>query len=282
VEDGVRVHHLNCGTINVPGGVSIIGTGGLLRRARGVTHCLLVETGDGLLLVDSGIGVRDCLSPTPLMRAMLAVGGFPCDVGQTAFEQVRRLGFRAEDVRHIALTHFHFDHAGGLPDFPQAQVHVYALEHQAVTEPRDAYERYPYRQEHWAHDPRWVVHGLQDERWFGFERTPWVELGATAFCFVPLTGHTRGHSAVAVGGDGRCLLHCGDAYTYHGEVDPIAPRLAPYAGSLRHLMDLNKSFRQIGAHSHRLRELAAAHGDEVVLTCSHDPCEFDKFFPSQP
>ena len=275
----MRVHHLNCGTINVPGGVSVIGTGGLLRRAPGVSHCLLVETDDGLLLVDSGIGMRDCLSPTPLMNVMLAIGGFPRNVRETAFEQVRSLGFRPEDVRHIALTHFHFDHAGGLPDFPHAQVHIYALEYQAVTEPQDMYERHPYRREHWAHGPEWVVHDLQAERWFGLPHTPWVNLGATAFCFVPLTGHTRGHCAVALRLDGRWLLHCGDAYAYHGEVDPVAPRLAPYAGSLRRLMNLNKSFRHIGAHSHRLRELLAAHGDEVVLTCSHDPHEFGKFAP---
>jgi glyoxylase-like metal-dependent hydrolase (beta-lactamase superfamily II) len=32
--------------------------------------------------------------------------------------QIERLGFRREDVRHIVITHFDFDHIGGLVDFP--------------------------------------------------------------------------------------------------------------------------------------------------------------------
>ncbi len=194
----MRVHHLNCGTINVPGGASLIGTGGFFTPARGVTHCILAETDDGLLLVDTGWGTRDCLAPTLFMRWMTAMGGHPRDLKETAVKQVERLGYAAEDVRHIALTHFHFDHAGGLPDFPQAKVHIYREEYEAVTQPRDMYERYPYRAEHRAHRPHWVVHDLAGDQWFGFDCTPLIDLGSVAFCLVPLTGHTRGHSAVAL------------------------------------------------------------------------------------
>lgn len=271
----MRVHHLNCGTIRVPGGVSMIGTGGLLRRAPGVTHCIVAESEDGLLLVDTGVGVRDCVSPTLFLSWMLAVGGFPRDLGETAIEQIKGLGYTPEDVRHIALTHFHFDHAGGLPDFPHAQVHIYRQEYEAVTQPQDMYERYPYRAEHWAHGPNWVVHDLAGDLWFGLERTPMIDLGSLAFCLVPLPGHTRGLSAVALSVDDRWILHCGDAYTFHGEVDPVSPRRAPYARSVRHLMNLNRSFRAIGAHSARLRALVREHGDTVTLTCSHDPKELE-------
>ncbi len=274
----MRVNHLNCGTINVPGGVSLIGTGGLLQRAQGVIHCILAESDDGLLLVDSGIGSRDCLSPARSIRWMLAFGGYPFDVNETAIEHVKRLGYEPEDVRHIALTHFHFDHAGGLPDFPHANVHIYEKEYEAITHPMDMYERYPYRSEHWAHGPQWVVHELKGNQWFGFDRTPLVDLGSIAFTFVPLTGHTRGHSAVALRSQDGWVLHCGDAYTFHGEVDPVSPRKAPYSRSIRHLINLNRAFRYIGVHSHRLRALIAEHESEVVLTCSHDPHEFDKFF----
>lgn len=271
----VAVHHLNCCTIRVPGGHAMIGTGSLLGRAEGVTHCVLVETSEGLLLIDTGMGRQDCLSPTPFMRWMIAVGGYPRDLDETAHAQVQRLGYRIEDVRHVALTHSHFDHAGGLPDFPEAQVHLYAGEYEAITQPRDMYERYPYRREHWAHGPHWVPHALEGDEWYGMPCTPYVDLGGARFCFVPLIGHTRGHSGVALQVEGRWLLHCGDAYTYHGDVDPVHPHHPPHSRLVRRLFHLNKAFHQIGVHSPRLRSLLREHGDEVTLTCSHDPHDLD-------
>ena len=99
---------------------------------------------------------------------MMALGGHPRDLEETAARQVERLGYGPEDVRHIVLTHFHYDHAGGLPDFPRAKVHIFRDEYEAVTKPQDVYERYPYRAEHWPHGPDWVVHPLQGDEWFGF------------------------------------------------------------------------------------------------------------------
>ncbi len=53
----LRVHHLNCASFCPYGGRLIDGSGKLLREARLVTHTLLIETDEGLVLVDSGIGL---------------------------------------------------------------------------------------------------------------------------------------------------------------------------------------------------------------------------------
>jgi len=275
----VRVHHLNCGSLDAPLGVALFGNGGLLRPAWVVTHCLLVESDAGLLLVDTGIGTRDVVAPTSFVRLMLALGGAHRKLEETAVKQVESLGYRSDDVRHIALTHCHYDHSGGLPDFPQAQVHIYRDEYEAVTDPQDVTERLPYRAEHWSHGPRWVIHDVEGEKWFGFDCTAPVGLGSTEFRFVPLPGHTRVHCAVALRLDDGWLLHCGDAYTFHGEVDPDNPRRAPYQRLLRPIFNINKAFRRIGIHSSRLRTLLQRHGDEVQLTCSHDPVELERFAP---
>jgi glyoxylase-like metal-dependent hydrolase (beta-lactamase superfamily II) len=39
-------------------------------------------------------------------------------------EAVRLLGIDAAEIRHVILTHLHYDHAGTLSDFPSAQFHV--------------------------------------------------------------------------------------------------------------------------------------------------------------
>ena len=57
----------------------------------------------------------------------------PLNPEQAAMRQVARLGYAPADVRHIVLTHIHFDHCGGLPDFPAASVHVHRREYKAFT-----------------------------------------------------------------------------------------------------------------------------------------------------
>ena len=55
----MRIHHLNCGTMCPRGGAWFGGKGGPWATAPMCCHCLLIESDDGLVLVDSGIGVDD-------------------------------------------------------------------------------------------------------------------------------------------------------------------------------------------------------------------------------
>jgi len=92
---------------------------------------LLVETRQGLVLVDTGPGLGDYDRKPDIIRTFQLVTKVPLDPGETAVRRITRLGYRPEDVRHIVLTHMHFDHCGGLPDFPQATVHVHRREYEA-------------------------------------------------------------------------------------------------------------------------------------------------------
>jgi hypothetical protein len=57
----MRVHHLDCLTMCPPFARWATGSGGLFERGKMVCHVLLIETEkDGLLLVDTAIGLDDC------------------------------------------------------------------------------------------------------------------------------------------------------------------------------------------------------------------------------
>src|SRR3954465_1240331 len=62
----MRVHHLNTGTMCPIGRRLVNGPGSIFQRARMVCHCLLIETHDGLALVDTGIGLDDIANPPRL------------------------------------------------------------------------------------------------------------------------------------------------------------------------------------------------------------------------
>jgi glyoxylase-like metal-dependent hydrolase (beta-lactamase superfamily II) len=239
---------------------------------RAIVYCLLVETDDGLLLVDTGFGMGDCVEPAPLMRAFATLLRSPRDPTETAVRQVARLGYAPQEVRHIVCTHLHLDHAGGLPDFPWARVHVYRPEYEAAMARRGIGGRF-YRPEHWAHGPQWVLHDLGSERWHGFGCIPLLEGLSVRILLIPLVGHTRGHCGVAVETEQGWLVHCGDA------VSPFYAGSDPYCSADFEPNWLARSLA--GSHVSRLRALLRELGDQVRLISGHDIYSFDRYRASQ-
>ena len=93
-----------------------------------VCHVLLVETDNGLVLIDTGFGSKDCGDPAQRVGPSRYLIRPVLQREESAVTQVERLGFRRDDVRHIVITHFDCDHIGGISEFPEAQIHVTAAE----------------------------------------------------------------------------------------------------------------------------------------------------------
>ena len=251
----MRVCHLNCTTIhtNLP--------------YPGVTHCLLIETDDGLVLIDTGFGIEDTTNPTFHVRLFTTVNGIPCDPEETMVRQLAGLGYEPEDVRHIVLTHLHLDHAGGIVDFPRALVHVYGVEYEAAKKPRrySWIDRVGYLVGHLQQGTKWVIHRLEGRTWLGLDCAPVLEGSEVEVSLVPLVGHSPGHCGVAVRVMDRWLLHCGDAYVREMQIDPDEPQspFPGWAGSIAQQLFPEGPLEQ-------LRALRRAHGGEIEMFCSHD------------
>jgi glyoxylase-like metal-dependent hydrolase (beta-lactamase superfamily II) len=229
----------------------------------------LVETKDGLLLVDTGFGIQDYQQPTKFIKLFTASLGMKNTLDETAAQQVEKLGFARNDVRHIVLTHLHCDHAGGLRDFPDAEVHVFSVEYQAIQNPRGFKERF-YEPAQWAHDPKWVLYPSEGQRdWFGFGSIRVQTDLPLEVRLIPLPGHTRGHCGVTIKTPDGWLFHCGDAtYPFYHKNEPAPPfKPLPF-----YVMTppkwLEKSLA--GEQTPRLKELHKKHGDEIKLICSND------------
>jgi glyoxylase-like metal-dependent hydrolase (beta-lactamase superfamily II) len=269
-----RVHHLNCGTMCPRGRRFLTGEGSLLAAGRLVCHVLLVEAGDGLVLVDTGFGSADVEDPHRLPLPFRGAVRPQLRSAETAQSQIRALGLDPGDVRHIVLTHLDIDHAGGLPDFPQAEVHLFAREHETRQSPplRERI-RYASAAHGWAHGPRWVPHQVEGDDWFGFESVRVLPGSNAELLLIPLVGHTLGHTGIALREGDGWLLHCGDAYFYRDEVS-TPPRCPPGLRAFQNLTQANGRRRR--ANQERLRELAGRHAPEVELICSHDPVLLDR------
>ena len=269
----MRVHHLNAGTMCPISAKLVNGRGGLFERARLVCHVLLLETDDGLVLVDTGLGMDDIASPGRLGKDWLSSVSPRLAVEETAIEQVKALGFSATDVRHILLTHLDRDHAGGIADFPLAKVHVHVHEHQAAVTGELKVRKGRYVSSQWGARSEWVLYGEAGEDWFGFKGVRALDDRNPDVLVIPLPGHTPGHCGIAVRTAGQWLLHAGDSYFFHGQIQtpPLPPPVA--LGFFQRKTDTNQAQRM--ANQERLRALNASHGTEITIFNSHDPQEYD-------
>jgi glyoxylase-like metal-dependent hydrolase (beta-lactamase superfamily II) len=235
-------------------------------------HCLLIETESGLVLVDTGLGLEDVRQGgARIGRAFNFVSRPRLDESECALRQVEALGYSAADVRHIIVTHLDLDHAGGLPDFPNARVHIYGAEHRAGFGSGKA--RYVKAQFSGVDD--WAVYDELGEPWHGFASVRQLVGLPPEILLVPLVGHSAGNAGVAVQDGDRWLLHCGDAYFHRACVHPghgTVPRALRAAQAIEEYDGVSRLTNQ-----RRLRALVAEHGDLVDVFCSHDPMEFEGF-----
>ncbi len=213
--------------------------------------CLLVDTDHGPVLVDSGLGLHDHEAPSRMVKFYRMDFGIRYAPEETAVRQVARLGIRPENIQHIVQTHLHFDHAGGLADFPWATVHAHRKEVEALYHPRKPIERFAYDRADFIHEPQWVLYDRAQDKWFDFDAIP---LPFTPRMYlIPLFGHTTGHCGVVIETQAGWIFQAADSLPLSAEFD-ITP------GWVNRMV--------LGNHVQRIKTFAAAH-PEVRLFAGH-------------
>jgi glyoxylase-like metal-dependent hydrolase (beta-lactamase superfamily II) len=209
---------------------------------------LLIESNDGLILVDTGLGTRDYVDESTILKIFKVVTIVPLIPEEAAIRQIEKLGYQPEDVRHIVLTHMHFDHAGGLPDFPWAKIHVHRREYESIrSNKKYSWLDGGYNRRVLDHKPDVELYEEEGEKWYDFEAIR-LRLEPKMY-LLPLFGHTAGHCGVAIKDEGGWLLHVGDAASFADDVPKwLIKVLGPYQPRLRAFDEAHPEVRMTTGH----------------------------------
>jgi len=115
-------------------------------------------------------------------------------------------------------------------------------------------------------------YGEGGEDWFGFKGVRALGDREPDILMIPLPGHTLGHCGIAVRSGDKWLLHAGDAYFFHGQMQ-ASPRMPLVLGMFQRRADMDRAMRI--ENQERLRTLKANHGDAVTIFNSHDPVDYE-------
>src|SRR6516225_8701266 len=95
-----------------------------------VSTAVLVRHPQGDLLIDTGLGktIAEQMGEFPFLFRL----GTDLVRFQAAADQLDAAGYDRTQLRYILLTHAHWDHVSGVPDFPAVPVLVTAAEHRFI------------------------------------------------------------------------------------------------------------------------------------------------------
>ncbi|MEJ2287486.1 MAG: N-acyl homoserine lactonase family protein [Deinococcales bacterium] len=215
----------------------------------------LVDTGDALVLVDTGW--HEILRESPvraLNRLALSMYQGRQQAGQELPAQLARLGYAIDDITHVVMTHLHSDHAAGLPYLVGSRAPVYL----GPGEWREA-NRSPFFIQHMFRLPL----AYRDVEYQPMTSVPGFDrgfdlLGDGRIVLLPTPGHTRGHQSVLVRAEREVLLTADIAYDREALVQGILP------GSLTAPAKARASLARVRAFTQGRPEAIVQYGHDPV------------------
>lgn len=240
-----RLWALDAPTITVDQSLMMVGGSGLVAIPM---PAFLIEHAAGLVLFDTGLAPAAADDPQSVYGPLAEAFDMRFPAELRVDRQLQTLGYSPSDVKYVVVSHLHFDHAGGLTTFPDAQFFIGPGEMRYAYWPDRAGAAF-FRRDDFdpARDFSWLELPGGDHDLFG-------DGSLVVFC---TPGHTPGELSLLVRLPGRNFLLTGDTVHLRAALETEVP--GPF--------DANT---EVAVQSIRRLKLIRQSADAVVWI-SHDP-----------
>lgn len=212
----------------------------------------ILKNGDRTILVDTGFDADEAaVRNRSLMR--------------TPGEAVRDFGINPDDIDTVIITHLHYDHAGGLRQFPNAQFHLQAAEMAYATGPCMCHDtlKMPFTGQHVCD----MVNHVFSGRVTYYDGVGEVAPGITVHC---VGGHSRGLQVLQVMTENGPMCLASDATHFYENF--ITGKPFPIVVDLEIMLNGFKTIQELAVN----RDFVIPGHDPLV--CEHFPlaeqCDF--------
>ena len=213
-------------------------------------RCLLIDTGDRRILIDTGMGEKQ----NAKFRSHFHPHGEATMLGS-----LQQKGYAAEDVTDVVLTHMHFDHVGGavryddeqnlVPTFPKATYWSNEKHFNWAISPNPREAASFLKENILPLQEAGVLQFIPDSE----DDVEWID--GIKFRFV--YGHTEAMMLPIIEHEGKTLVHCADVIPSTGHIG------LPYI--------MSYDLRALSTLEEKTRLLEEALAPDFYLFLGHDP-----------
>jgi glyoxylase-like metal-dependent hydrolase (beta-lactamase superfamily II) len=266
----MKIYFLSTGFASVPLGLFVEGM--KWKRVRFPILSVLIEREGELILFDTGMGERihDEMKPVRywgnwfFLKFIMKTEFDP--VRDPLIRQIPALGLDPKAVKYVVISHLHWDHAGGILDFPDAKFFISKKEWDAATA-KDSH-KHAYIAEQYNHLTERnlnLVTMVQGKPFSSFSASYDI-FGDGQMVFVDLPGHTKGlMGMILTMPSGRRFLFGGDSIYFPENLEYNKPKSKlmkmmvhenPEADrtlcTLHELAKKEPELEMVGCHDHRI------------------------------
>lgn len=241
---------LDHGSLTYDAGLVVLGATGTVTAP---IASYLIQHERGLVLFDTGLDPEAADREVSEYGELASAFDMRFSAENRVDRQIEKMGFSANDVTHVVVSHAHFDHTGGIKLFPNAKIYMGLEDLRFVFWPDGGA----------AGSCRWP--DIEAAR--GFRWNPVVGdydlFGDGSIVMLSLPGHTPGNSSLMVHLPGETLLLTADTVHLRAGMDWTMPM-----GGDHNTSAATDSIR-------RLQQLRDAYDAKVWIT--HDPEDWVDF-----